>query len=328
MPPKAALLPTQPPPVQDTIGVNPEYMLPHQREQYRRHLQAVTDLQGRKAKEPNNPQIDAAISEARNQQTILARQAQQNEKQYPTPELFQQYVAQYNQNLQQRRAEISGQSNATGQQVSSEKMRQLQVKSQQIASRMKDIEAAISKPEIPEETKNKLRQEYEHNKQQLEMLKELFRNNQGPTRIAAAIAAKNIPETPPISAQSVPSPSPQVQPPTPTIRNAPPAPQVPMQPSSSQPALPPTLSMGQLPRPSVNTAIPPPRPTLTGGYPVGNPLLGTTTPVGAPNAFNLAKDGESRLLSKRKLQDLVKSIDPDERLEPDVEEVSTHVRLC
>ena len=68
-------------PVQDTLGINPEYMLPHQRDQYRKHLQTMNDLQTRKAKEPNNPQLDLAIAEARNQLTQLATAAAQNEKQ-------------------------------------------------------------------------------------------------------------------------------------------------------------------------------------------------------------------------------------------------------
>ena len=187
---------------------------------------------------------------------------------------------------------------------------------------MKEISAALSKSDLPDENKKQLELEYDHHKQQLEVLEKVFRSNQPPARIAAA-AARNMSENTVTTAQSSTPPAPQIQQPvTPTIRNVPPIP-VAMQPAPSQPSLPATLSMGQLPRPSVNTAVPPPRPTLTGGYPVGNPLLGTATPSGAPNAFNLVKDGESRLLSKRKLQDLVKSIDPDERLEPDVEEVFT-----
>jgi transcription initiation factor TFIID subunit TAF12 len=299
--------------------MNPEFMLPHQREQYRRHLQTVTDLQGRKAKEANNPHLDAAIAEARDNLDALSQAAKQNEKQFPTPELFQQYINQYNQNLQQRRAEISGSSNPTAPQLTTEKIRALQTKSQQFVARMKEISATLSKADLPDENKKQLELEYEHHKQQMEVLEKVFRTNQPPARIAAA-AARNMPEN--TTAQSSTPPAPQVQPVTPTVRNIPPAP-VAMQPAPSQPSLPPTLSMGPLPRPSVNNGVPPPRPTLTGGYPVGNPLLGTTTPSGAPNVFNLVKDGESRLLSKRKLQDLVKSIDPDERLEPDVEEVFT-----
>jgi len=84
--------------------------------------------------------------------------------------------------------------------------------------------------------------------------------------------------------------------------------------------------MGPIARPAPSTGIQPvPRPTLTGGYPVGNPLLGTASPVTVPQAFHVAQDGDARLLSKRKLQDLVKSIDPDERLEPDVEELLMEV---
>jgi histone H3/H4 len=324
MPPKTLPMPAQPAPVQDTLGINPEYMLPHQREQYRRHLQTMNDLQGRKAKEPNNAQLDAAISEARNQLTQLAAAAAQHERQYPTPESFVQYVNQYQQSLQQRRAEITIATNTAG--MRSDKVRVLTARSQQLITRIKEIDVMLNKPEILEENKNELRTEYQRHLQQLETIKEMFQNNQTPARIAAASnpsqsdtttgAAVSQPATPPVS---------QTQPPTPTIRSVPPAPQVPMQQSSSQPSLPPPISMGQLPRPSVNTGVPPARPTLTGGYPVGNPLLGTTSPAGIPHTFHLAQDGDARLLSKRKLQDLVKSIDPDERLEPDVEELLMEV---
>ena len=283
-------------------------MLPHQREQYRKHLQTMNDLQTRKAKEPNNAQLDAQITEARNQLSQLAQLAAQNERQYPTPELWQQYTTEYNQNLQQRRAEL------------------WQSETQQIMSRVKEIETALNKPDIPEDKKILLRAEYQRLAQKIESIKEFYRSSQaaGPARIATTsqsqgsedsgttLAASSQPPTPSVS---------QVQPLTPTVRNVPPVPQVPVQQTASTPTLPPNTSMGQLPRPSVNTSVPPARPTLTGGYPVGNPLLGTASPAGIPQAFHLTQDGDARLLSKRKLQDLVKSIDPDERLEPDVEEV-------
>ena len=298
-------------------------MLPHQREQYRRHLQTMNDLQGRKAKEPNNPQLDAPIAEARNQLTQLAQAAAQHERQYPTPELFAQFANQYQQSLQQRRADISTNPPATAS-IPPDKLRTLHARSQQIANRIKEIDIVLNKPEIPEETKNKLRSEYPVLLQQLEAFKEIFRN-QTPARIAAAATPGQSELTTTGTSQPTSPPVSQTHPATPTVRAAPPAPQISMQQSSSQPALPPATSMGQLPRPSVNTGVPPARPTLTGGYPVGNPLLGTTSPAGIPHAFHLAQDGEARLLSKRKLQDLIKSIDPDERLEPDVEELLMEV---
>lgn len=316
------MAPPQQPLVQDFLGINLDYMLPHQREQYRRHLANMNDLQSRKTKEPNSTQLDVAINEARNQLTQLAYAAAQNERQYPTPELFAQYLNQYQQSLQQRRADISNPSSVV---LTPDKLRAVQTGRQQLANRLKEIEAVLNKPEVPEETKIKLRKESQTIIQQLEKLQGLLQNNQPPARIAAAtttnqleasmIAGPNQPTSPPTS---------QTQPPTPTIRNISSAPQVSIQ-QSSQSGLPPAASMGQLPRPSVNISIPPARPTLTGGYPVGTPLLGTASPAGIPHAFHLAQDGEARLLSKRKLQDLVKSIDPDERLEPDVEELLMEV---
>jgi Transcription initiation factor TFIID subunit A len=319
MPPKAVPMVPQQAPVQDTLGINPEYMLPHQRDQYRRHLQTMNDLQGRKAKEPHDPQLDASIAEARNQLNQLAAAAAQNEEQYPNPELFAQFSNQYQQSLQQRRAELSNSVNSAGM---NEKMRTIQYKSQQMTSRMKEIEGILTKPEISEEIKSELRSEHQQLHQHLETVKEIFRSNQGSARITAAAATTSSqPETPAGPSQPVTPSISQTQPLTPTIRNPPPTTQPSMQPTSSQPLLPPVTSMGQLPRPSVSTGVTPARPTLTGGYPIGNPLLGTTSPAGIPHAFHLTQDGDSRLLSKRKLQDLVKSIDPDERLEPDVEEV-------
>src|SRR5579859_6122920 len=134
MPPKTMPLHAQPAPVQDTLGMNPEYMLPHQREQFRRHLQTISDLQDRKGKD-QNPQLDAAISEARNQLAQLAQAAAQNEQMYPTREAFQAYSQQYSQNLQQRRAELT---NAP--QGIQEKLRNIQIKVQLLSTRQKELE--------------------------------------------------------------------------------------------------------------------------------------------------------------------------------------------
>jgi len=320
MPPKNMPLPAQQASVQDALGINLEYMLPHQRDQYRKHLAAMNDLQSRKAKEPNNLQLDAAILEARTQLGQLAAAAAQNEKQYPTPELFAQYVNQYHQTIQQRRAEITGASNSTslGQ---PDQVRAFQARGQQLTSRLKELEGMMQKPGISDDDRNLLRNEYQRAGQQFQALKQLVENNQAQARMAAAAAPSSQPDST-TSTQPATPPVSQTQPATPTIRNAPSSQQIQMQQSAS---LPPTASMGPLPRPSVNTSVPPARPTLTGGYPVGNPLLGTTSPAGMPHAFQIAQDGDARLLSKRKLQDLVKSIDPDERLEPDVEELLMEV---
>lgn len=328
MPPKTLPLSAQPAPVQDTLGMNPDYMLPHQRDQFRRHLQTVTDLNNRRSTEPNNPQIDAAIAEARGHLTQLAAQAAQNEKMYPTKEAFQQYATQINKTLQlQAQALASRPPNVAPRQ---DNLNALRIKHQSISNRVKEIDELLNKPDLSDDQRAKLRNEHAIFNNQLEQIRDIIRSFQGQPRLAAAggsatgttntgsqsdATATGSPATPPLS---------QTQPATPTVRNMPPtssSSSVAMQQSSSQPNLPTTISMGQLPRPSVNTAVPPPRPTLTGGYPVGNPLLGTAAPGGVPGAFQLAQDGDSRLLSKRKLQDLVKSIDPDERLEPDVEEV-------
>jgi transcription initiation factor TFIID subunit TAF12 len=307
-------------PLQDSLGMNPEYLLPHQRDLYRRYLQSVTDYQGQKAKEPNNTQLDGAIAEARSHINQLAAAAAQHEKQYPTPELFAQYANQYRENLMQRRAEINPNANpnlpANLPALNKNDIRIISAKNQQLATRVKEIENMLTKPDISEAERTRLRTEFQHHTTQMELLKNLFREKAAPQVVAAAAAAVQAgtslhdpatPATPPVS-----------QPLTPTVRSVPPVQSISM---ASQPTLPVATSMGQLPRPSVNTAVPPARPTLTGGYPVGNPLLGTAMPVGPPQAFHLSQDGDTRLLSKRKLQDLVKSIDPDERLEPDVEEV-------
>ena len=72
------------------------------------------------------------------------------------------------------------------------------------------------------------------------------------------------------------------------------------------------------------TAIPPARPSLTGGANApANQVLGTPAMIKQP-AFEFDETGMS-LLSKRKLEELVKQIDPDEKLDPDVEEVCSGV---
>jgi hypothetical protein len=317
MPPKTLPLHAQPAPVRDTLGMNPDYLLPHQQEQFRRHLATISDLQDRKAKESNNnPQTDAAIVEARAQLSQLAQAAQQHEQAYPTREAFQNYLAQYNQNLQQRRAEL-----ANTPQPLPDKLRTIQIKSQQLTARLRELEGIITRPEGSDEDKKKARADFGLISQQLETLKAVYRENQSQWQQAANNSQES---TQTVSAQAPTPLASQPQPLTPTVRNVPPAPHIQQQQQqgTSQPTLPAPVSMGQIPRPVVtNVNPPPPRPTLSGGYPVGTPLLGTAPSVGASTAFTLAKDGDTRLLSKRKLQDLVKSIDPDERLEPDVEEV-------
>ena len=314
----------QPAPVQDTLGMNPEFMLPHQREQYRRHLQTISDLQDRKGVEPNNPQIDAAIAEARTQLRQLAQAAARHEQQYQTREAFQAYILQYNQSLAQRRAELT-----SAPQQLQDKLRTIQIKSHQLNSKLKELEAILTRAESTEEEKTKARSDYAPITQQLEVLKTMFRENQPQQWQQAANNNQDTKQA--VAAQISTPPVPQAQPATPTARPASSAPQLaiqqqPPQQNTSQPILPTPVSMGPIPRPVVTNVNPaPPRPTLSGGYPAGTPLLGTAPSVGASHSFTLAKDGDTRLLSKRKLQDLVKSIDPDERLEPDVEEVSSRL---
>lgn len=80
--------------------------------------------------------------------------------------------------------------------------------------------------------------------------------------------------------------------------------------------IPSTLSVPQ----PVPVAIPAPRPSLSGGANnAGNTIMGTPAMIKQPT-FEFDGEGMS-LLSKRKLEELVKQIDPDERLDPDVEEV-------
>src|SRR5271154_4104189 len=205
-------LPAQQPSVQDTLGINLEYMLPHQRDQYRKHLATMNDLQSRKA---NNPQLEAAINDARNQLGQLAAAAAQNEKQYPTQELFTQYVNQYHQTIQQRRNEITGGA-SQGEQV-----RALQTRIQQLTTRLKELDGLIQKPGISEEDRTLLRNEYQRTGQQFQTLKQLVENNQAQARMAAATPTSSQPEST-VSTQPATPPVSQTQPPTPTIRNAPP----------------------------------------------------------------------------------------------------------
>ncbi|BFZ60865.1 Transcription initiation factor TFIID subunit 12 [Saitoella coloradoensis] len=87
---------------------------------------------------------------------------------------------------------------------------------------------------------------------------------------------------------------------------------------NSLPAIPSTLNI----KPTQAAVVPPARPTLTGGYATGNAM--TATPALArPPQYEL-EDGH-RLLSKRKLQELVRQIYPDERLEPEVEDLLLEV---
>ncbi|WBW73539.1 SAGA complex/transcription factor TFIID complex subunit A Taf12 [Schizosaccharomyces osmophilus] len=65
-------------------------------------------------------------------------------------------------------------------------------------------------------------------------------------------------------------------------------------------------------------AMPPGRATLTGGYASGN--VGLSTP-GLARAPHYELDNGNRLLSKRKLNDLLQQIDSEKHLEPEVEEL-------
>ncbi|KAK6514143.1 Transcription initiation factor TFIID subunit 12 [Arthrobotrys conoides] len=71
--------------------------------------------------------------------------------------------------------------------------------------------------------------------------------------------------------------------------------------------------------------VPPARPTLPGGThaPSGSQVVGAPAIAKAPQ-FEL-DEASGGLLSKRKLQELVRQIDPDESLDPEVEEVKTHL---
>ncbi|KAG5518132.1 hypothetical protein PMAC_003318 [Pneumocystis sp. 'macacae'] len=67
-------------------------------------------------------------------------------------------------------------------------------------------------------------------------------------------------------------------------------------------------------KPPVPVAVPPSRPTLTSGY-TTTPLMSTPS-ISKPPQYDI--DNNNRILSKRKLQELVKQINPDERLDPDL----------
>ncbi|KAG4304574.1 hypothetical protein PORY_001967 [Pneumocystis oryctolagi] len=67
-------------------------------------------------------------------------------------------------------------------------------------------------------------------------------------------------------------------------------------------------------KPPVPVAVPPARPTLTSGY-TTTPLM-STPGISKPPQYDI--DNNNRILSKRKLQELVKQINPNERLDPDV----------
>ena len=325
MPPKAAALPPQQAqtPLQDTL----EYLLPQQLEQYRQNYQKLNDLQSRKAKDPDNKAVDAAISETRKQLAQLDQQVAKQKKVFPTLDLLKGFVTK----VQQQLAALSRQNTAQLAQTaasSAENLKKLQVKIIQFANRLTEIENAIGGPDLNEDARTKLRTDYQTITPQLEHAREILRlattqkqsRPAGPGNMLGGQAeSSNVSQQAPAPSQSATPPI--SQPPTP--RN------IAAQPSISQP-IPtptPTATLGAIPRPVVNPVIQPVRPTLSGGFSVGNPLLGATTPAGPPNAFQV-QDGETRLLSKRKLQDLARSIDPDERLEPDVEDVSSLSLLC
>ncbi|EWC45040.1 hypothetical protein DRE_06320 [Drechslerella stenobrocha 248] len=79
--------------------------------------------------------------------------------------------------------------------------------------------------------------------------------------------------------------------------------------------IPKTLSM---PAPTA-VAVPPSRPTLTGGtHTASGPIVGGPA-MAKPPQFEL-DEASGGLLSKRKLHELVRQIDPDESLDPEVEE--------
>lgn len=60
----------------------------------------------------------------------------------------------------------------------------------------------------------------------------------------------------------------------------------------------------------------------TGGVmPNNNISMPSTVPAPKPSAPSLDHDGVNRVLTKRKIQELVTQIDPSERLEPEVEDV-------
>jgi transcription initiation factor TFIID subunit TAF12 len=60
------------------------------------------------------------------------------------------------------------------------------------------------------------------------------------------------------------------------------------------------------------------RSSLSGGYAVGNPILGTPSPMTRPN-LHYSTESSDRILSKHNLQELVRRVYPEERLDPYVE---------
>jgi transcription initiation factor TFIID subunit TAF12 len=325
MPPKTAPLPQKAENVQNLFNLNSNFMLPSQSAQFQKILESLNELQSRKAQQPNNPDIDQALIELRNQLQTIIRSVNTNEAIYKTPEAFKQYAAAVQ--TQQQAAQRANAQVAPGG-LTPEKFRALQVKIQEMRKKVMDIDAAIGKADVQE--KKRMIQERTQLTQQLETITTIFRNAQ-----AQAVAGGF--KTAPSAAQSTDSQSSMAsgssQPGTPTISqlNTPGSgrnPGTPVGPQSVSQDLQarPPASIGPIARPSTtNTVQPLARPTLSGGFPVGNPLLGTAPPSAVPQAFHVTQDGDTRLLSKRKLQDLVKSIDPDERLEPDVEELLMEV---
>jgi transcription initiation factor TFIID subunit TAF12 len=333
MPPKTAPLPQKAENVQNLFNLNPNFLLPSQSAQFQKIIESLNELQSRKVQQPNNPDIDQALAELRNQLQTIIRSVNANEATYKTPEAFKQYAAavQTQQQAAQRAA-----ANAQGAPVPAlggltpEKFRALQVRLQEMKKRVSDIDAAMGKADGQD--KMRLIQEQTQLVQQIETITSVFRNAQ-----AAAAGLK----TGPSATQSTDSQSSMAsgsQPGTPTIpqpqMNTPGGGRNPGTPVGQQSvsqdlqanALRPPASIGPIARPSTtNTIQPLARPTLSGGYPVGSPLLGTAPPSAVPQAFHVTQDGDTRLLSKRKLQDLVKSIDPEERLEPDAEELLMEV---
>ncbi|KAL7268275.1 Transcription initiation factor TFIID subunit 12 [Rhizina undulata] len=125
---------------------------------------------------------------------------------------------------------------------------------------------------------------------------------QVPTRPPTAGAP--VPPQQRIQAASTASPTP-AQPPPPTREN-----------TAHRMPISKTLSVPQ-PQP---VQMPSPRPTLTGGAnPPANQVMNSPA-IPKPPAFEFDEGGMG-LLSKRKLEELVKQIDPDEKLDPDVEEL-------
>ena len=351
MPPKVTAVPLaagQQVLTQDTSGIKSEYMLPYQREQYRRHLQTINDLQGRKLHEPNNPQLDAGIAEARNQLNQLSSAAAENEKRYPTPELFAQYANQYQQTLQQASPSSSAPAAATNPTAAlNEKLRVIQQRSQQMSNRLREIQETLATPGTTAQEKDTLNAEYERIYKQLETVKEMFRNNPGSqaanlvSTLQAAVgqnaaSPSSSQSQPAASSAPIPSPLQSTSPLTTSTQSIAPAVTTGQIPRPVQPSTQPTpsltvstsgISMGQIPRPTVNTGVGPARPNLSGAYPFGNPSLGAISPAVPPHTLHAPQSGETRLLSKRRLEELVRSIDPDLQLEPDAEEVIFHLVL-